>query len=280
MPSNFFNKNTTNITANQLVNQISRVLIIAYKESTEKLEQFFTKAGFECEVIRQEDKPEYKELSRSYLCLINHKRAWEKATLENQPTLIVEADFVPVKEFSQLPLPFSPSQNNVGIAWLYTCAAQVYSVSDLGYAEGFSTSMVAYIINSKSVQYLIEFAEEIQGKQAGDIYSTWDSNIDSLLRGKKLKNYIPFRNYGEHGGLPNPEHFKHGLSKTHRADVLYGKLAFYPLYTTVENLFFARLKARIKGIGRLATGRFLRMAVLQGSSTPYKLIGFAIKRQL
>ncbi|MGB3514311.1 MAG: LPS biosynthesis glycosyltransferase [Microcoleaceae cyanobacterium] len=264
---------------NKLVNQISRVLIIAYKESTEKLEKFFAEAGFKCEVVRQEDKPEYQNFSRSYLCLMNHQRAWKKATQESLPTLIVEADFVPVVGFGQLPLPFPPSQNDVGISWLYTCASQVYSVSELGYAEGFSTSMVAYIINPKSAQYLIEFAEEIQTKQAGTVYSTWDSDIDSLLRAKKLKNYIPFRNYGEHGGLPNPEHYKNGLSKTHRADILYGKLAFLPLYTTEENLFFARLKARIKGIGRLVTGRFLRIAVIRGSSTPNKLITFAVKRQ-
>lgn len=279
MASDSANKNTTNIATARLVNHISRILIIAYKESTEKLEKFFAEAGFECEVVRQEDKPEYQNLSRSYLCLMNHKRAWEKATQESQPTLIVEADFVPVVGFSQLPLPFHPSHNDVGIAWLYTCASQVYSVSELGYAEGFSTSMVAYIINAKSAQHLIHFAEALQAKQEGNVYSTWDSDIDSLLRGKKLKNYIPFRNYGEHGGLPNPEHYKNGLSKTHRADVLYSKLAFSPLYTTEENLFLARVKARIKGIGRLATGRFLRIAVIRGSSTPNRLIAFAVKRQ-
>ena len=64
--------------------------------------------------------------------------------------------------------------------------------------------MVAYIINPKSAQYLIDFAEEIKAKQGGDVYSTLDSDIDFLLRRKKLKNYILFRNYGEHGGLPNP----------------------------------------------------------------------------
>lgn len=280
MTSNYPIKNTKNLATNQLVDNISRILIIAYKESTSQLEKVFTEAGFKCEVVRQEDKPEYQNFSRSYLCMMNHKRAWEKATQESKPTLIVEADFVPVVEFGKLPLPFHPNQNDVGIAWLYTCASQVYSVSELGYAEGFSTSMVAYIITAKSAQYLIDFAEEIKVKQGGDIYSTWDSEVDSLLRAKKLKNYIPFRNYGEHGGLPNPEHHKHGLSKTHRADILYGKLAFLPLYVTEENLFLARLKARIKGIGRLVTGRFLRIPVIKGSSTPRKLISFAVRRHL
>lgn len=280
MTSNYPIKNTKNLATNQLVDNISRILIIAYKESTSQLEKVFTEAGFKCEVVRQEDKAEYQNFSRSYLCMMNHKRAWEKATQESKPTLIIEADFVPVVGFAKLPLPFHPNQNDVGIAWLYTCASQVYSVSELGYAEGFSTSMVAYIITAKSAQYLIDFAEEIKAKQGGDVYSTWDSEVDSLLRAKKLKNYIPFRNYGEHGGLPNPEHQKHGLSQTHRADILYGKLAFLPLYVTEENLFLARLKARIKGIGRLVTGRFLRIPVIKGSSTPRKLISFAIRRHL
>ncbi len=273
-------QNTNNLNTNQLVDHISRVFIITYKESTQRLEQVLNEVGFQCEVIRQEDKPEYKNLSRSYLCMMNHKRAWEKATQENKPTLIVEADFVPVLGIGKLPLPFPPNQNNLGIAWLYTCAAQVYSVSNLGYAQGFSTAMVAYIISGKSAQCLIDFAEEIKNQQCGNTYSTWDSEVDSLLRSKNMQNFIPFRNYGEHGGLPNPEHQKHGLNKIHRADVLYNKLSFLPLYVTEEILFVARLKARIKGIGRLLTGRFLRIPVIKGSSTPRKLIMFAIKRHL
>ncbi|HAX77741.1 MAG TPA: LPS biosynthesis glycosyltransferase [Cyanobacteria bacterium UBA11372] len=269
----------------RLVDCLSKVLIIACKESTDLLEEVLTKEGFHVEVLRQEHKPEYQNFSRSYLCLMNHRRAWEQAATASKPTLIIEADFVPVVGFGQLPLPFNPSQNNVGISWLYTCAPQVYSVSAEGYAEGFSASTVAYIITPQGAKCLIDLAEETREKKGAEVYSAWDSGVDNFLRAKKLKNYIPFRNYGEHGGLPNLEHYKNGLSKTHRADVLYGKLAFLPLYAAAEKgeylkLLSARFEARLKGIARLATGKFLRIRVLQGSKFPARMLSFAIRRQL
>ncbi|MDZ8051345.1 MAG: LPS biosynthesis glycosyltransferase [Aulosira sp. ZfuVER01] len=270
---------------NQLVKHISKVFIIAYQESTQEIEELLTSQGFNVEVLRQEAKPEYQNFSRSYLCLMNHRTAWERAMQVAQPTMIIEADFVPVVGFGQLPLPFNPHQNDVGISWLYTCAPQLYYVSSDGYAEGFSTSAVAYIVTPQSANYLLELAEEIREKVGVTNYSTWDSSIDSFLRHKKLKNYIPWRNYGEHGGLPNPEHYQNKLSKTHRADILYGKLAFMPLYAAGNNgcnlrLLSVRLWARVKGIVRLLTGRFLRVKVFQGSSSPLRLLSFAVVRQL
>lgn len=267
---------------NNLIDCIPQVLIIASKEATQNFEAALIKEGFSCEVLRQEHKPEYQTFSRSYLCLMNHRRAWEKASVETQPTLIAEADFVPVLGLGKLPLPFNPSQSNVGVGWLYTCAPQVYHVDDRGYAEGFSVSTVAYIVTPVAARCLLELAAEITEKYGASKYSSWDSTIDNFLRSKQLKNYIPWRNYGEHGGLPNPEHRQNKLSHTHRADVLYGKLAFMPLYA-VESKFelvWVRLQARLKGIARLLTGRFLRLKVIKNSRFPGKLLRFVILRQL
>ena len=267
---------------NLLGDSISKVFIIASKESTQQLEEALSKEGFLHEVLRQETKPEYQTFSRSYLCLMNHQRAWERAVQEDKLTLIIEADFVPVRNFAKLPLPFNPNQSDVGICWLYTCAPQVYSVSSDGYAEGFSTSAVAYIVTPQAARCLLDLAEEVTEKQGATTYSTWDSTIDSFLRQRKLKNYIPWRNYGEHGGLPNPEHHQNNLSRTHRADVLYGQLAFMPLYAGNEKdgikFLTVRLQARLKGISRLATGRFLRLKVLQGSNVRARLLSFAVLR--
>jgi hypothetical protein len=267
----------------QLAHNISKVLIIACKESTEQLEAVFTQEGFECQVLRQEFKPEYEKFSRSYLCLMNHAHAWEIAEKETQPTMIIEADFVPVVGIGKLPLPFNPQQENVGISWLYTCASQVYSVSTEGYAEGFSTAAVAYIVTPKAAKSLQELAADVTEKHGATNYSTWDSTIDTFLRDRKLKNYIPWRNYGEHGGVPNPEHKKNKLGNIHRADVLYGKLAFMPIYANTQKLqtltlFFVRLQARFKGINRVLSGRFLRLQVVKGSSVPTRLLSFAILR--
>ncbi|MBD2498537.1 LPS biosynthesis glycosyltransferase [Nostoc sp. FACHB-280] len=264
---------------------IGRAFIIAYKEQTNLLETSLIKEGLQCEVLRQRHQPQYKHFSPSYLCLLNHLRAWQIAARENQPTLIVEADFVPVVGFGKLPLPFNPYQTDVGMCWLYTCASQIYSVSADGYAEGFSVSTVAYVVTPQGAAQLIKFAEELINNLEPNAYSTWDTYLDSFLRRHKLKNYIPFRNYGEHGGLPNLEHSRHGLSKTHRADVLCNRLAFTPMYATNQGVnyftfFSVRLQARIKGIARLLTGKFLRLPVLKGSKVPTRLANFAICRQL
>ena len=269
----------------QLCDRVGQVFIIAYKESTQLLEEAIKQENLPCQVLRQEQKEEYKNYSPSYRCLLNHKRAWESAWQQNQLTLIIEADFVPVLGFGKLPLPFNPDDNTVGVAWLYTCAPQIYSVSQEGYAQGYSTSAVAYLVTPQGACCLIELAEAIKEKIGPSNYSSWDSGVDAFLRARKLKNYISFRNYGEHGGMPNLEHYRNGLSLTHRADVLYGKLAFTPLYVTGRaegQLTFLRerLQARLKGIARLATGRFLRLPILKGSRVPLRLLGFALRRQL
>lgn len=266
----------------QIADVIGRAFIIAYKEPTQLLEAALIQEGLQCEVLRQKHQPQYKNFSPSYLCLLNHLRAWKIAAMEAQPTLILEADFVPVVGFGKLPLPFNPHQKNVGMCWLYTCASQIYSISADGYAEGFSVSTVAYIVTPQAAKKLICFAEQLMNNSEPNAYSTWDSHLDNFLRYHKLKNYVPFRNYGEHGGLPNLEHSHHGLSKTHRADVLYNRLAFLPLYASKSYFKFlsVRLQARIKGMARLIAGKFLRFPVLKRSRVPTKLVNFAIRRQI
>ena len=90
--------------------------------------------------------------------------------------------------------------------------------------------MVAYLLTPAGAQVLLELAEKIAESPGPTQYSTWDSKIEEFLRVRKLDGYLPWRNYGEHGGKPNSEHKKAGLSSVHRADLLYGKFAFTPIY--------------------------------------------------
>jgi hypothetical protein len=271
-------------TSNRLVDRLSKVLIVAYKEDTSALEAAFRNEGLQCDVVRQEDKPEYQGYAAIYRCMLNHSRAWEQAAQSSQPTMIVEADCVPVVGLGQLPLPFDEQATNVGIAWLYTCAPQIYSVSDRGHIEGFSTALVAYILTPQGAAGLSDFVAQIT-QEYGTGYVNFDSYIDKYLRAKGFKNYIGFRNYAEHGGKSNPEHRKNGMSGIHRADVLYGKLAFMPPYAAEANvpalaLLSARLQARYKGLGRLLVGKFLRPKIVRTSSVPFRLVRTAIQRQL
>ncbi len=288
-------------THQKLLECIGQTLIVAYKESTEQLTKVLSQFGCDCTVLRQVHQPAYETYSPSFLCLLNHRNAWERALQSDQPTLIVEADFVPVKNFSELPPPFDPSDSQMGITWLYTCASQIYNVSKPNrpggsssgfqkfpqrFAQGYSTAMVAYIITAKSAAALLELAAQIERSPGPRAYSAWDSGIEYFLRGAGFHNYVPFRNYGEHGGMPNPEHQQNKLSKAHRADVLYGELAFPPMYACMNDQvnrwewWKVRAYARTKGWGRLLLSKYLRVRVMRKSHQSRELIGFAIARHL
>ena len=260
-----------------LVSHIGQTFILAYQENTDRLAAWLGHAGCQVEVLRQIHRPDYRRYSRSYLCLLNHRKAWERALLSERPTLVVEADFVPVANFAQLPPPYPPDDDHLGIAWLYTCAAQIYTITDRGYAEGYSTAMVAYVVTPQSAWRLIELAESVKDRPGPETYTPWDSGIEYYLRDRRFHNYVPWRNYGEHGGIPNPEHQQNNLSTAHRADVLYGPLAFEPPYGDVLQ---QRAYGRIKGLGRLLLNKYLRGPVLRGSTHPARLLRFAIGRQL
>ncbi len=271
--------NLRNSVSQPLVQTIGQTFILAYRESTDQLAAALTAEGLICEVLRQRDLPEYQGYASIYRCMLNHQQAWIRAASITSPTLIVEADFVPVVGLGQLPLPFQAHQQNAGISWLYTCAPQLYSVSADGFGEGFSTGLVAYVVTPLAAAALCEMVAEIT-RTHGTGYVNFDSEIDKYLRAKGFKNYIPFRNYGEHGGVPNPEHRRNGMSGIHRADVLYGQLAFAPAYAAAESTPLARLQARTKGLARLLLGKFLRLKVLRTSSSPLRMLRFAIGRQI
>ncbi|MEO0541806.1 MAG: LPS biosynthesis glycosyltransferase [Cyanobacteria bacterium P01_A01_bin.105] len=278
----------TPVSAARLVDCIGQTLVLAYREDTKSLVATLTDAGCDCTVLRQAHQPEYQAFARSYLCLLNHRQAWEQALQSDQPTLIVEADFVPVANFGSLPPPFdnhdaqagAPQSGDLGIAWLYTCAPQIYNITDQGHAQGYSTAMVAYVVTVQSARLLLALADGIAADPGPTVYSPWDSGIEYYLRDRNLVNYVPWRNYGEHGGIPNPEHQQNRLSPTHRADVLYGPLAFEPAYGAAASPFKVRAYARIKGLGRLLLNKYLRWPVLASSAQPLALLKFALGRQV
>ncbi len=264
---------------------IGKTIIVAYKEDTQQLASALQAEGLTCQVSRQVHQPEYKTYSPSYLCLLNHRDVWQIAAQEDQPTLIIEADFIPVKGMGSLPLPFDPQRPDVGVAWLYTCAPQIYSIAPEGYAVGYSCSTVAYIVTPIAARNLMDLATQIHADPGPTQYSAWDSSIEGFLRQRQLECYVPWRNYGEHGGRPNPEHRQSGLSTAHRADVLYGSLAFPPLYAETHALpwfrvLLSRMQARLKGIARLSMGKYLRWKILRRNRSPLRMLKFSIGRQL
>lgn len=274
-----------------LTHILGQVFILAYKEDTSTLEAALGKLGPPCAVLRQVHQPGYETYSRSYLCLLNHRAAWEQAAQSQGLTLVVEADFVPVRDMGNLPPSFDPENETLGLAWLYTCAPQVYRVEvggdGKGYGVGYSTAMVAYVITPRSAQALLDYSDRITADPGPTAYSPWDSGLDYYLSDRGFTNYVPFRNYGEHGGISNPEHRRHKhrqrrLSGAHRADVLHGPLSFSPPYAQGDPWAYyqGRCYGRIKGVARLLLGKYLRPPVLFSAERPLALAWFALRRQL
>ncbi len=264
---------------------IDRTFVIAYREDTTMLASILQREQLSFEILRQGEGEIPAHFSRSYACLMNHCKAWRQVIASGKAALIMEADFVPVNGMADLPMPCDLTDDRTALAWLYTCAPQLYYVTAEGFAEGFSVSTVAYVVTPVAAIALLELAEQIRLDYGESDYSPWDSQIEGFLRSRSLRCYIPFRNYGEHGGIPNPEHAQNRdrwrqLSSCHRADRLYGELAFLPAYATnIWEFRQARLYARMKGLGRLVLGKFLRWKVVRSSTQPLRLVSFALKRQ-
>ena len=102
------------------------------------------------------------------------------------------------------------------------------------------------------------FDEEVKANPLGE-YSPFDTKIGYWLNERGVDSFIPYRHYGEHGGIVNPEHVEAGLGRPHRADALQAALAFFPIYAkgSIIRFWTARFRARLWGVVRLLCGRFL-----------------------
>lgn len=106
---------------------------------------------------------------------------------------------------------------------------------------------------------LAQFFDEETATNPTGVYTPFDSKLGYWLKDRGVESYIPDRHYGEHGGIPNPEHAKAGLGRPHQADALQGRLVFLPLYTrgSVLRLWKTRSRARVWGWARFLAGRFV-----------------------
>jgi hypothetical protein len=129
---------------------------------------------------------------------------------------------------------------------------------------------------------LIEFAETEVLTKDPNSYSGWDSELGFWLNARGTECFLPYRHYGEHGGLPNPEHEAANLRSSHRADLLAGPLAFLPTYARGSRMRFAwvRLRARGWGLVRLLAGRYLAWHDFARSPEKARLLRIALGRHL
>jgi hypothetical protein len=241
---------------------VSRSLIICYKEDVGELEAQLRLAGLAPTELRGIYTPEEQQYSAVIRCFLNHRNAWQIAAETPGYTLICEADFVPCRSLGEFPV-FWPLENPLAWGYLYQGSPRLLNlVGATVFLRGHCAPLVSYVINQLVAKIMLRFFEHEIREYGREKYFAFDAHLQWWVMGQGGEAYIPLRHYGEHGGLPNPEHAKSKMVRRgglHRADNLAGPLAFLPQYAQGSWHAFRleRAKARVFGWGRLLTGRWI-----------------------
>lgn len=262
--------------------QASPVVFIArYLEDVSALQVALESEGFKVDATPMQYTETEEALTGQAKCLLTHRRLWQRCAERSGYSIVAEADFVPVSGFGRLPLPFDPGLHPSAFAWLYAASPTLYRGDADSGIIGDSSGTVCYLLDSQGAKALLDlFDTEL--RHTLHVYTTWDGMIGPYLRRERgIPTFVPFRQAGEHGGLPNPEHKRFRRMPPHRADVLYGRLAFLPSYAQGSSILSAavRARAKLKGLGRLVVGRTVRWNILK---LPWgrTLLAYATRRLL
>lgn len=260
----------------RLIDWTDQVFVVAHREDTSLLEKSLVNQGFRVQVVRGPYTDEQKTFSLAMKCLVNHANVWRLVVNSGRPAVVVEADFVPVTTFGLLPGPTTIDR----FTYLYACGPTVWDIDNPCWARGHAGATVAYCLSPEIAKKCLEFfvAEMVAESQGG--YRPWDASIGYWLKERGIESYIPYRHYGEHGGIVNREHPRAGLGGSHRADLLYGKLEFLPFYAKGSrvNYFQTRFLAITYGLLRTITGRLLAWHDLSRASDRTRTIRFVLGR--
>jgi len=264
----------------RLIDAIDRTYVIAYKEDTTNLENTLRKAGFGHEVYRAK----YSEVEAGYSgqikCLISHAKIWEKCKEEEGWSMVLEADFVPVKGMSTLCAPIG-RLDEPGLVYLYSGAPIIYRVDKTGSLIGHSATTVAYMLDQVTASALYEFYLQDMDVEDPGAYRAWDTYLANWLRWEKgIPTYIAYKQFGEHGGIANREHKVSNTRSWHRADVLYASPEFIPAYAKGSRgrYIFERTLSRVRGLFRLAVCKTIQIETIKNSDDRFRLIGIALRR--
>jgi hypothetical protein len=250
-----------NIASTTLRNVVGRSFILAYKENPNQLKGALEEEGLRPEIMRASYSPEQMRYSRATRTFMNHLEAWKRAVASSDYTLICESDFVPCIGLGNLPT-FWPLQNPMAWGYLYQGSPRLLAlIGDKPFLRAHTAPLVSYVLNAAVAEILIRFYHRELEVHRPEDYFTFDSHLQWFAMGQGAEAYMPLYHYGEHGGLPNPEHARHGLRRAgvHRADNLARALHFMPIYAegSLTKLTIERSKGRLFGWARLFSGRWI-----------------------
>lgn len=253
--------NRTKATSASLGRVCRRVYVVAHREDTSRLCGFLEESGFLVTVVRGPYTKEQSGFSHQLKCLVNHANAWKLAAAQTSTSMVVEADFVPVADFADLPcvFPVHADSNEPRFGWLYSAGSVLYGFDECGFPHGHGNTTVAYALTPGAAAVLLGFFEREMRLDDPGRYRLWETYLGIFLRKERgVLNYIPVYQYGEHGGRANTEHGAAGVRSWHQADVLWGRLAFLPDYAMGSEVRFAayRVRSWARGVYRVLSMRF------------------------
>ncbi|OFW97524.1 MAG: hypothetical protein A3D94_14645 [Alphaproteobacteria bacterium RIFCSPHIGHO2_12_FULL_66_14] len=239
------------------------MIVLAYREDVQPLMAALEKERLPASVQRIEYSNEELTYARSSRLLLNHRLAWEKAAALPGYTLICESDFVPCRGMGGFPV-FWPVTNARAWGYLYQGSPRLLALSEGQpvHLRAHVSATVAYVINATVAKILLEYFNHVSATYGLTHYFSFEAFLQWFVTGKGGAAYMPWRHYGEHGGLPNAEHASIGKLRhggEHHADNLMAGLHFLPQYARQSTVRFllVRAKWRLLGIGRLLFGRWI-----------------------
>jgi hypothetical protein len=248
----------------KLAEVVTKTIVLAYRESTDRLTTALRAEGFEPEVQRANYSEEQLRYHSNFRCFMNHRDAWNVASSHNGWTMIMESDFVPCVGCGDFRFPV-PNPENLGRKWafLYTSSPRVFWEEDDRYYRGHHVCPVCYVVTPKVAELLLLCYDVITTKFGVGNYYPFDAYLNWTAIGRGAEAYLPLQSFGEHGGIPNPEHRREGVvarNGLHRADVLAAPLHFLPEYAGGSKLVFyrQRFQSRLRSVVRLVTGRWIQ----------------------
>ncbi|CAN5829224.1 hypothetical protein BH11PSE3_BH11PSE3_18530 [soil metagenome] len=249
-------------TSDRPLNQlIKHSIILAYEEDVSPLSRALEEEGLHPTTQRASYTEEELAWPRAVRLFHNHRAAWQRAMTLDGYTLICESDYDPCIGMGTFPS-FWPLSDPLAFGYLYAGSPRLLAlVSDKPYLRAHCSPLVSYVVNAAVARILCDFFRDEIERYGTQTYFTFDSHLQWFAMGKGASAFIPMKNYGEHGGFPNPEHAVHGSPRAgqHRADNLAGPLHFLPQYSrgSVLRYLFVRAHSRLLGLGRLLANKWL-----------------------
>lgn len=239
---------------------VGRSYILAYKEDVTALQEALDREGLRPQIQRaqySEDEMSYARCARTF---INHHMAWQRAATQDGYTLICESDFVPCRGLGGFDV-FWPTDDPLAWGYLYQGSPRLFAlIGPERYLRGHCAPLVAYVINAPVARIFCDFFRDEMGRYDPRKYFTFDAHLQWFAMRHGSRAFITLRHYGEHGGLPNPEHAEAGMPRAgqHRADNLAAPLHFLPQYAQGSRPRFmaVRAQSRLLGFARLVANRW------------------------